>query len=589
MSRFLVCWHRGGDAVPAAIVAEADRWRARDGRTPPRRLLRDDVACWHWPSEWAPGAEEALPLERQGWIGGGVLRLDDRGALDHRLRDRGVDGACDDASLAWRSFVSWGDDAPRAWIGDFSLAVVAPGRDRLVVARSAIGVRACFVASVGALSCVSDDLALLVALTGGRRDPPDEAVAEYLRFGQLMTPTLTFQRGVQRVPSAHTFVLRRDGTSRSARHWDLPRPDIRHGAPAGAILEEFRAILDGAVADRLRGPRGTLLLSGGLDSPAIALAARRAAPQVALRAFTVDWSRLIEDDEVAFARVAAAASALPLEVVQYAPAEGLDGGEPFTTPEPAPDPEPRIWRAQSARLAAYAPIVLLGEDPDTLLAAPTLTEQMQVDGFSRTARAWVAHLRATGERPWVGARRSVPTIERWRDARQARAPRWLRAPFASMGAAGPPPADPHPTRERAARALRHPLWDANAWLDDPAMTGVDLTVLLPFMDTRMIRFCFSLPALPWLQRKHLLRQALRGLVPDVLVHRPKTALTGYYAARVAAWRRLGSPAPLPAPIEEWVDPGAWARTLARSQDADEVFAAWRVLELSRWVAQPGMA
>lgn len=567
------------------MVRIADRWLARDGRTSARRLIRGDVACWHWPSEWAPGAEDRLPLEQQGWIGSGVLRLDDRASLERRLADRGIDGARDDASLAWRSLRTWGEEAPRAWTGDFALAAVAPSRDRLVVARSAIGIRACFLATIGTVNCASDDLSLLVELGGGRREPLAEAVGEYLRFGQLMTPTLTFHRGVQRIPSAHTVVVHRDGTASCRRHWDLPTPAIRYGVAASEVLDEFRSVLDAAVADRLRGPRAQLLLSGGLDSPTIAFAARRAAPAVRVRAFTVDWSRLLVDDEVAFARIAATAAGMEHDVAVYAPDEGLTGGAAFHTPEPVPDSEPRVWLAQSAYLAQHAPIALLGEDPDTLLAAMTFTEQLGVDGVQRTAAAWFEFIRATGRRPWLGARRSVPALERWRDRRQSRAPSWLRTPYAGMGAASTSYGTPHPTRERAARALRHPLWDACAWLDDPAMTGVDLTVLLPFMDTRLIHFCFTLPALPWLQRKHLLRSALRGALPDALVDRPKTPVSGYYEARVEVWRRLGAPAPLPAAVDEWVDRDRWKRTLATARDPDDVYAAWRVLELSRWLAQ----
>ena len=587
MSGFLLCWNRGGGPVSPRVVAAADAWRPREGAPPPRRLLDDDAAAWHWPGAWAPGAEEALPLDREGWIGSGVVRLDDRDALASRLRDAGIAGPDDDASLVWRSLAAWGDDAAGRWIGDYSIAAVAPRRERLVAARGIVGVRPCFHASAGALDCVSDDLDLLISMLDARREPAEQAIAEYLRFGQLMSPTLTFHQGVTRVPAAHTLVIERDGTKRLRRHWDFPQPGIRHGRTDEAVIEEFHDVLGASVRDRLRGPGAAILLSGGLDSSALAVTARRTMPGAALHAVTVSWSRMIADDEAALARLVAEATGIPHEVWEYSPDEGLLGGTPFRTPEPVPDPEPRVWRAQAARLQALAPVVLIGEDVDALLTPPTLLSQLRDEGVGRTVRAWRAWRGMTGVRPWIGARRSILALERWRDRRQSRPPNWLRP---EIVARHPAPAIaavvPHPTRALAVRSLAQPTWDATCWLEDPGMSGADVVALFPFMDPRVIRFVFSLPAVPWTQRKHLLRRAFVGALPPALLDRAKTPVHGYYDARVRVWRGLGAPAPLPAPIDAWVDRERWRHVLADATRADDVFAAWRVLELSRWLAQP---
>lgn len=573
--------------MPESMIALADRWLARDGRAAPRRMVRGETACWHWPSAWAPGAEDALPLERDGWVGSGVMRLDDRGSLARRLHDCGNEGATDDASLAWRALATWGDHAAREWSGDYAVAAVSASRGRLVAARSPFGVRACFHANVGDVTCVSDELSLLVAMTGGRRAPPDEAVGEYLRHGRLVTPTLTFHRGVARIPAAHTLVIERDGTLRLSRHWSLPTPDIRHEATESELLAEFHQVLDQAVGDRLRAPNAVLMLSGGLDSSALAIAARRAAPRVQLHAFTGDWSSLVVDDEARFAGLAAAAAGIPHEVVRRLPDPELGEGAPFSTPEPVPDPEPRLTRQDAAHLAALAPVALVGDDADTLLMSPTLVEQLRSQGIVRTAREWGANFRRTGERPWLGIRRDLARFVGGDAKDEEPAPAWLRDPFASMGAAsaGESARIEHPTRTRAARALADPLWDANAWINDPTMLGVDFVTLLPFMDPRVISFCLSLPAVPWLQRKYLLRRAFRGALPPALLARPKTPLTGYFAARVARWRTSGAVAPLPHSVDHWVDRPKWESVMKYETEADTVFAAWRVLELSRWLAQ----
>jgi asparagine synthase (glutamine-hydrolysing) len=44
----------------------------------------------------------------------------------------------------------------------------------------------------------------------------------------------------------------------------------------------------------------------------------------------------------------------------------------------------------------------------------------------------------------------------------------------------------------------------------------------PLIDLRVIEYCLSLPPVPWAVNKQLFRVALRGLVPDAVVRRPKT-------------------------------------------------------------------
>ena len=347
-------------------------------------------------------------------------------------------------------------------------------------------------------------------------------------------------------------------------------------------------MLDHAVRDRLRGPNAALLLSGGLDSPTLALAARRAASHVQTQALTVSWRGLLaDDDEATWAARAAAAAGLPHTVVEFAPDAGLPGAGEFSIPEPAPDAEPLVYRAVASRLAAIAPVALLGEDVDTLLAPATVVEQLGSEGLVATTRAWRAYRAATGQLPSTGLRRGGGVFERWREWRARRAPDWLRAEQIDQHPLPDgPPARTHPSRSYAARSLAQPTWENVLWNDAPVMSGSPVVVLLPFMDPRVIRYCFALPSVPWTQRKWLIREALRGAMPDDLLSRPKTPLRGYYEGRVREWRRRGAAAPLPAPVDAWVDTVRWRAALGATARADDVFAAWRVLELSRWLAQP---
>jgi asparagine synthase (glutamine-hydrolysing) len=46
----------------------------------------------------------------------------------------------------------------------------------------------------------------------------------------------------------------------------------------------------------------------------------------------------------------------------------------------------------------------------------------------------------------------------------------------------------------------------------------------PFMDLRVVEFILSLPVLPWLHKKYILRRAMQGELPPEVLARPKTPL-----------------------------------------------------------------
>lgn len=585
MSSFLLAWHRAGDAVPASVVARAAAHRAVGAGGAVRARIDGAVGAWIWEGAWAPGAESALPISDDGWCLAGTLRLDARPALAARLRALGHEAPeSDDAWLAMAAFHAWGEDAAAHWLGDYAVAALAPTRDRLIVARGVTGVRSCFILQRGPLVAVSDDLALLVRLAGGRGTPVEEAVAEYLRHGHLVTPELTFHRDIVRVPAARTVVIDRDGRVRTRAHWSFPDPPTLHDVAPDELIARFRAALGAAVADRLRGPRASILLSGGLDSPALAVEARRQAPAVALHAMTASWERLLDDPEPPLAAAVATRVGVPQTLHRFAADEGLPGSLRCATPEPLPDSEPALWRAQAARLAALAPVSLNGEDGDAILTPPTLPELILRDGPSRTFAAWRAFRAATGRRPWVGLGRAVRQSVGRDEAEPA--PRWLRDEAARRGVGRDMAPPRHRARRSAVAKLTRSTWDATCWLDDPVMSGADVVVLLPFMDPRVLEVAFALPAIPWLQRKEILRRAYRDALPEPVIVRDKSPVRGYYEARLRAWRAAGAPAPLEGQVDAWVDVARWRETLARSTDADEVYAAWRVVELSRWLAQP---
>ena len=142
----------------------------------------------------------------------------------------------------------------------------------------------------------------------------------------------------------------------------------------------------------------------------------------------------------------------------------------------------------------------------------------------------------------------------------------------------------HPTRSEVARRLDATHWQPFLESLDAGVTGVSIDVRLPFLDRRLIALALSLPPIPWMQRKHVLREAARGLVPDIARREPKQGVRGLYEARLAQWWSR-EPAPF-APsdaLARFVDVGALPTT-DRTSSVNEQIVHLRMRLLDRWLS-----
>ena len=61
-------------------------------------------------------------------------------------------------------------------------------------------------------------------------------------------------------------------------------------------------------------------------------------------------------------------------------------------------------------------------------------------------------------------------------------------------------------------------------MDDPGMTFAPVEVRQPLFDLRLVRYVFSIPPVPYLVDKEILCQAVRYLLPEAVLRRPKTTV-----------------------------------------------------------------
>jgi asparagine synthase (glutamine-hydrolysing) len=160
----------------------------------------------------------------------------------------------------------------------------------------------------------------------------------------------------------------------------------------------------------------------------------------------------------------------------------------------------------------------------------------------------VSYRRRTGKRPPLNLRAPLKRLfgaKPWR----APFPRWIRDDVARRYELRErfhrelPLPELHPLRPEAHRSLVHPYWPRFCETWDAGETGLALDVAYPMFDRRLVELLFAFPPMPWFANKYLLREGMRGRLPDDVRERPKTPLDGNpmaiaYAASHDALRKL---------------------------------------------------
>ena len=541
---------------------------------------------------------EQQPLSLDGaWITADA-RLDRRADLVHQLKSRGRDplDSSTDAELILHAYRAWGDGFVEYLHGDFAFAIWDPRERRLFCARDRVGVKPFYYAHVdrafvfsNTLDCVRQHPRVGCVLN-------EVAIGDFLVFGFNQDPATTAFAGVRRLSPAHTLTCE-DGEVRLARYWSLPTDGrIRYGR-AHDYVDHFTEILQEAVGDRLRTDRVGVWMSGGLDSTSIAAMARRLLPHgrddVELRAHTIVYDSLIPDEERQFAELAAGALRMPASCFaadRYLPFDGWKELHPFT-PEPTDDPFLRMRTDHLKDIASHGRVLLCGEGGDELLWRSYVVDLFGRMPILELGRDVARSLIGYGRRPGGGIRAKLRTSLRPRGFKTAPYPVWLNGAFATRvnlrarwEEAHAVPAQEHPLRPEAYRRLGPASWSWYFEWGDPGATRIPVECRYPFMDVRLVEYLLAIPPLPWFIDKLLLREAMRGILPDRVRLRPKAPLAGdplvaHLRRRGVTWQHDFQPAP---ELLQWVDTTA-IPTLPGSSGGSDPWRDLRPICLNYWL------
>ena len=472
--------------------------------------------------------KQPLTLDGKIWLSADA-RLDGRHELIAKLR-KNFETPPTDAELILHAYATWQDDCVKHLIGDFAFAIWDSTRERLFCARDHLGVRQFFYTYANNQFVFSNTLNSLRLHPHVSNNLNELAVGDFLVFGLNQDPSTTIFADIQRVPRAHTLVVSREGV-RVQKYWRPAATAISYKKDTDYI-ERFNELLTQAVEDRLRTQHASILMSGGLDSSAIAAIASKSAE---LNAYCVVYDSAFHDDERQYASLVADSLKIPLEFL-----EGNEINQQRSDSTIAPEPfnvDP-IYVASAEllrRSASTARVALTGWDGDTFLNETprhSFTRSLKTGNVARLLFDLTRFVYFRHAPPPIGIRTQW---RRWRHPNWNRAPYpvWLNNDFSKrlnlperwqqMGANGPLA---HPLRPRAFSIVSSPHWDALFSRYDAGTTLLPLEVRHPLIDVRLVDYLLGVPVIPWLLDKTILRRAMVDILPDAVRTRPKSPLAG---------------------------------------------------------------
>jgi asparagine synthase (glutamine-hydrolysing) len=174
-----------------------------------------------------------------------------------------------DTEVILHAYETWGIDCIHRFRGMFAIALWDARRQRLWLIRDRIGIKPLYYTTVGGRLVFASEIKAILTLPEVPRRVDHEAMFHYLSFLTAPAPQTLFA-GIHKLPAATRMCVSLDGTVRQERYWDPwdnvnPLTGVSEDEIATRLLDELRtAVRYRKVSDV---PVG-VFLSGGIDSSA---------------------------------------------------------------------------------------------------------------------------------------------------------------------------------------------------------------------------------------------------------------------------------------------------------------------------------
>jgi asparagine synthase (glutamine-hydrolysing) len=467
-----------------------------------------------------------------------------------------------DSMLALRLFHHFGERSFERILGVFAIIIMDVRDGRLLCARDHIGLRVLHYHRSAGRFAVATVPEALFALSWVPRILNKEKLADHLVGQGGINHEITYYRDVFRVPPGSTVQVR--GTALSKHQFWDPEciGDVRF-ANDHDYVEAFKALLDDAVKVRLRSCRTPCAqITGGLDSSSIAVIAADilAASGSRLNTFTAvpEAGFTREDlrgcyfDETPYVRRIAEVNR---NIVPHFIAQSRD---------PTPENIAEVIRVSAlpgailnalwgfdiyaeARSAGHNVILAgeMGNDTMSYHGWGLLTELLATGRWLRllaemksSGYRWRRHVRQLLIGPFIPA----PLFRRYKQWRRGEKPPWhsdyslIHPEFAAVSgvvdraARGHMPFDAPPIRDWRLGRINGfgDFYDCADWYAK-VRAGFHLDIRTPASDRRIVEFCIGIPQDQYLHKgrdRWLIRRAMEGRLPDIVLHQKKRGAQG---------------------------------------------------------------
>jgi asparagine synthase (glutamine-hydrolysing) len=463
----------------------------------------------------------------------------------HELRTR-----CDTEALV-HLYEEHGPGFAERLRGMFAAAIWDARRRRLVLARDPYGIKPLYYRHVGGELRFASELR---ALPRGEIDL--DALEAFLAFNSIPAPYSIF-RDVRKLPAGHVLVWEDGEVSleRYARPGPAAAGELRDGDEA-ELVEELRARLRDSVRAHLLSdvPVG-VLLSGGVDSAALAALAAQETPEP-VHTFTIGFAERSFDERADAKLVAERYGTQHHELLVRPEPELLLRALAEAFDEPFADSSALPTYLVSQLAAARVKVALSGEGGDELFGGYyTYSADLFADRLAPLARAvrpLVEALPASTRKASLDYRAKrfvraahLPPLERHHGWKEIFSPE-ARAELTGRRAAFDP-VDVYRARYAetagAPQLARLQDVDFGVYLVDDLLVKTDrasmahsLEARVPFLDPLVTNLALALPTrlkVRGLAKKVLLRKAVEPLLPAEVVHGRKRG----FSIPAAAWLR----------------------------------------------------
>jgi asparagine synthase (glutamine-hydrolysing) len=471
-----------------------------------------------------------------------------------------------DTEVLVHGYEEWGEALVERLNGMFAFAVLDLRRGRVWLARDRMGIKPLHYAVDGRRLVFASELKALFCDPVLRRDLDPVALDEYLAFEFVPSPR-SIVRGISKLPPAHTLEWwLGSGIHRLHRYWSptLGEEDAASRKPRlEERCEELRSVLRESVRKELISdvPLG-VFLSGGIDSSAVTAMMSQLGGDV--KSFSVGFADR-SFDESRYARQVAAHLGTDHRELTLEPSMLLDliPKLPVLLDEPLGDASIIPTYLLSAFTRGHVKVALGGDGGDELFAGyPTVQAHRLAGYYNRAPRLLrrgliepvVRRLPVSrdnlsfdfrAKRFVSGAPHPVPERhQRWMGSFAAEErTALLSADMRDQLAGAHRPLADHDGvghREPLNQVL---LMDMRLYLENDILVKLDRASMMaslegrvPLLNNDFVEYATRLPLdmkLRGLRSKFLFKRALRGLLPDKILNRPKKG----FGIPVANWFR----------------------------------------------------